>query len=220
MRDILIPKDLESSTEQNKISFDSIIIESSDKKSHNCCIVSPKSVSFDEHVEETVVSSSNIDFPTEEEIPQKDIVVFTSVSVECDCKHEIPQQPTISDVIDFGNIVIQDETDPEVIIPEDVIFNSSSGYELEHIVHHIKTEHRDYYKGTSFRWVGTWIPDKLYSGDEYFVDFVKYNNALWVCIKSHFGTESPSDTSEYWEKVFEGGTVQDDSEYSTWLEYE
>jgi hypothetical protein len=59
----------------------------------------------------------------------------------------------------------------------------------------------------------------LYSGDEYFVDFVKYNNALWVCTKSHFGTDNPIETSEYWEKVVEY-IAQEDSEYSTWLEYE
>lgn len=155
MRDILIPKDLESSTEQNNVSFDTIIIESSDKKSHNCCVVSPKSVSFDEHVEETVISSSNIDFSVKEETPEKHVVIFTPVSVECECNHETPRQPTISDVIDFGDIIIQDENGLEVVVPEDVIFSGSEGCELEHIVHHIKTEHRDYYKGTSFRWVGT-----------------------------------------------------------------
>lgn len=155
MRDILIPKDLESSSEQNNISFDTTIIESSDKKLHNCCVVSPKSVNFDEHVEETIISSSNIDFSVEEETPEKDVVIFTPVSDECECNHETPQQPTISDVIDFGDIIIQDENGSEIVVPEDVIFSDPKGCELEHIVHHIKTEHRDYYKGTSFRWIGT-----------------------------------------------------------------
>jgi hypothetical protein len=155
MRDILIPKDLESSTEQNKISFETISIESSDKKLYNCCVVSPKPVSFDKRVEETVITSSNIDFSVEEEIPEKNVVIFTPVSVECECNHDTPQQPIISDVIDFGDIIIQDENSSEVVIPENVIFSGPKGCELEYIVHHIKTEHRDYYKGTSFRWVGT-----------------------------------------------------------------
>ena len=218
MRDILIPKDIESSVEQNEISFSTISVEQN-KKSHACCIVSPKSVSFDEGEESTIILSSNIDFSSEEENSTEDVVVFVPISEECNCKHEDVQQPSISDIIDFESVTEVEDVDPDIVIPEDVVFNGPSGSELEHIVHHIKTEHRDYYKGTSFRWIGNWESNKLYSGDEYFVDFVKYDGALWVCIKSHFGTNVPSDNSQYWEKVIEG-TIQEDSESSTWLEFE
>ena len=152
MRDILIPKDLESSVEQNEISFSTISVGSVDKKSHTCCIVSPKSVNFDESEESTVILSSDIDFSSDENNSAEEVVVFVPVSEEeCNCKHDEIQQPSMSDVIDFGSITEVENADPEVIIPEDVVFNSPSGIELEHIVHHIKAEHRDYYKGTSFR---------------------------------------------------------------------
>lgn len=62
---------------------------------------------------------------------------------------------------------------------------------------------RDYYKGTSFRWAGSWESGKLYSNDTYFIDFVSYDGSMWVCIKSHYASDSvvPSKTSEYWQLV-------------------
>lgn len=37
---------------------------------------------------------------------------------------------------------------------------------------------RDFYKGTSFRWAGTWEPGKLYANDTYFIDVVSYNGSM------------------------------------------
>lgn len=154
MRDILIPKDIDSSAEENEISFSTISVEQN-KKSHACCIVSPKSVSFDKEEENTIILSSNIDFSSEENSIE-DVVVFVPISEEeCNCKHENVQQPSISDIIDFESVTEVEDVDPDIVISEDVVFSGPSGSELEHIVHHIKTEHRDYYKGTSFRWIGT-----------------------------------------------------------------
>ena len=152
MRDILIPKDLESSVEQTEISFNTISVGSMDKKSHACCIVSPKSVNFDESEESTVILSSDIEFSSKEDDAVEEVIVFVPISEEeCNCRHEEAHQPSISDIIDFESVLDIDDTDQEIIIPENVIFNGPSGTELEHIVHHIKVEHRDYYKGTSFR---------------------------------------------------------------------
>ncbi len=115
MKDILIPKSIESLEDKNKISFNAITIDTLDKNAHDYCIVSPKSVNFDEQVEEEMVPLSDIN---------------------------------------FKSIVCKDENSPEAIIPEDVSFDTSE-LPIEYVVHHIKAEHRDYYKGTSFRWVGT-----------------------------------------------------------------
>lgn len=69
---------------------------------------------------------------------------------------------------------------------------------------------RDFYKGTSFRWAGSWEPGKLYSNDTYFIDFVSYDRSMWVCIKSHYASESivPSKTSEYWQLVVDNSDMK------------
>lgn len=69
---------------------------------------------------------------------------------------------------------------------------------------------RDYYKGTSFRWAGSWEPGKLYSNDTYFIDFVSYDGSMWVCIKSHYASDSvaPSKTSEYWQSVVDNSDMK------------
>lgn len=58
---------------------------------------------------------------------------------------------------------------------------------------------RDYYKGTSFRWAGEWEPGKLYSNDTFFVDFVSYYGKVYVCVKSHYASNTVAPgNSEYW----------------------
>ena len=58
---------------------------------------------------------------------------------------------------------------------------------------------RDYYKGTSFRWAGMWEVGKLYSNDTFFVDFVSYNGKVYVCVKSHYASNTVTpENSEYW----------------------
>lgn len=66
---------------------------------------------------------------------------------------------------------------------------------------------RDFYKGTSFRWCGDWEPGKLYSNDAYFIDYVTYDNAIWVCIKSHYASESaaPCEHSAHWQNAVAPG---------------
>ena len=66
---------------------------------------------------------------------------------------------------------------------------------------------RDFYKGTSFRWCGDWEPGKLYSNDAYFIDYVAYDNSLWVCTKSHYASESaaPCEHSAHWQNAVAPG---------------
>lgn len=98
--------------------------------------------------------------------------------------------------------------DPQDITPEEVIFSPTSGCATNNIVQYIKNESRDYYKGTSFRWAGEWESGKLYSGDEYYVDFVSYEGALWVCVHTHFGTTAPDKSPKHWEKALSLNNVE------------
>lgn len=109
MRDILIPKDIESSVDDGP-SFGGVVFNIPTKSSQNCCTIPSKLVNLGE-------IQSNMVIP------------------ECVCleKHDCSE----------NNI--------DIITPEDVVFNDDSEIPLEHIVHHIKSEHKDYYKGTSFR---------------------------------------------------------------------
>lgn len=65
---------------------------------------------------------------------------------------------------------------------------------------------RDYYKGTSFRWAGTWEVGKLYSNDTFFIDYVSFEGCMWVCIKSHYASDNtkPFKGSPYWQIAVEG----------------
>lgn len=86
------------------------------------------------------------------------------------------------------------------VIPEVVDFSTPG----------MRGRSRDFYKGTSFRWAGSWEPGKLYSNDTYFIDFVSYDGSMWVCIKSHYASESivPSKTSEYWQSVVDNSDMK------------
>lgn len=66
---------------------------------------------------------------------------------------------------------------------------------------------RDFYKGTSFRWCGEWEAGKLYSNDTYFIDYVVYDNALWVCTSSHYSSEdvAPCPHSPHWQNAVAPG---------------
>lgn len=88
----------------------------------------------------------------------------------------------------------------------------------------IGTNSRDYYKGTSFRWSGAWESGKLYSNDTYFIDYVTYNNTLWVCVKSHHSSNSSrpgADNGVYWQQATRGASpaVHVGPEPPTWEEY-
>lgn len=69
---------------------------------------------------------------------------------------------------------------------------------------------RDFYKGTSFRWAGSWELGKLYTNDTYFVDFISYDGSMWVCIKSHYASANtiPSNSSEYWQAVVDNSDMK------------
>lgn len=66
---------------------------------------------------------------------------------------------------------------------------------------------RDFYKGTSFRWCGEWEPGKHYSNDTYFIDYVVYDNCLWVCINSHYSSadSAPCPHSAHWQEAVAPG---------------
>lgn len=82
----------------------------------------------------------------------------------------------------------------------------------------IFTKHtRDYYRGKSFYYAGYWDIDQHYENDAYNVDFIKYENCLLVCKKSHFSSngnkpvlnynsrgDAESVSSEYWDLVLTG----------------
>ena len=82
----------------------------------------------------------------------------------------------------------------------------------------IFTKHtRDYYRGKSFYYAGYWDVDQHYENDAYNVDFIKYENCLLVCKKSHFSSngnkpvlnynsrgDAESVSSEYWDLVLTG----------------
>lgn len=62
------------------------------------------------------------------------------------------------------------------------------------------------YKGTSFRFSGKWSKGLSYVNDEYYVDFVSYNGALWGCIQSNISNDdnTPLENSQYWVKILDG----------------
>lgn len=47
---------------------------------------------------------------------------------------------------------------------------------------------RDFYKGKSFRFAHEWHDGMNYFNDEFYTDFVVYNNVLLACKKSHFSS--------------------------------
>lgn len=82
---------------------------------------------------------------------------------------------------------------------------------------------REYYKGKSFHFAGTWKQGCHYFNDEYCCDFVVYNSALLACSKSHLATRETEPInfiydeygvcvgvkSKYWDFVLagEGGAI-------------
>lgn len=49
---------------------------------------------------------------------------------------------------------------------------------------------KNFYKGTSFRFLGEWTLGEHYFNDEYLIDFVSYRGTLLACKKSHIATVS------------------------------
>ena len=58
---------------------------------------------------------------------------------------------------------------------------------------------RDYYRGTSFHFSGTWAPGVHYVCDEYNVDFISYNQVFLVCSKSHLSTTENKPEDFIWD---------------------
>lgn len=77
---------------------------------------------------------------------------------------------------------------------------------------------RDFYKGKSFCFAGSWTPGCHYINDEYICHFVTHNRCVLMCSKSHMSTieNEPKDfifdengycigiDSDYWELVLPG----------------
>lgn len=83
------------------------------------------------------------------------------------------------------------------IIPNDI--NSARGS-------YAMSNSADIYRGTSFKFSGSWTENTHYFNDEYIVDFVSYNGTLWACQFNHLSTNGtqPSDHSRYWTEVISG----------------
>lgn len=76
---------------------------------------------------------------------------------------------------------------------------------------------QDIYKGTSFKFSGEWTPGVHYFNDEYIIDFVTYDEKLWVCARNNIssivydesgaitGGNYPAENSRYWDFVI--GTI-------------
>lgn len=68
----------------------------------------------------------------------------------------------------------------------------------------------DIYKGTSFRFAGSWSPNTRYFNDEYIIDFISSDGALWACQRSHISGISTLDSpkkdqpNSFWTLVIEG----------------
>ena len=56
---------------------------------------------------------------------------------------------------------------------------------------------RDFYKGKSLNYIGSWEKDFHYFNDEYVTHFVSYNGALLACLKSHIATKTNEPTLLY-----------------------
>lgn len=65
---------------------------------------------------------------------------------------------------------------------------------------------RDYYRGTSFHYCGKWDVGQHYTCDEFNVDFVVCNQALFVCTKSHVSSEKNKPDEKYIVRD-EGGNI-------------
>lgn len=65
---------------------------------------------------------------------------------------------------------------------------------------------QDIYKGTSFKFHGEWNAGTHYFNDEYIIDFVTYDGALWGCLRNHLSDHNnvPNRNSRYWSFVIEG----------------
>lgn len=48
---------------------------------------------------------------------------------------------------------------------------------------------RDFYRGTSFKMAGAWVPNTHYFNDEHIVDFISYNGSLLYCLRGHLSSE-------------------------------
>ena len=76
---------------------------------------------------------------------------------------------------------------------------------------------QDIYKGTSFKFSGTWAPNTHYFNDEYIIDFVTYPYtngngeevmSMWACTRNHLSLDGnyPSLNNRNWTYVMSGAT--------------
>lgn len=64
-------------------------------------------------------------------------------------------------------------------------------------------ESRDFYKGKSFNY-SEWTSGRKYFNNDYIIDFVSYNGALYACKYDHFSTNPPSQEDSNWTFVMAG----------------
>lgn len=63
---------------------------------------------------------------------------------------------------------------------------------------------RDFSKGKSFQFSGTWNPTTVYNNDGFIQDFVVHNQKLWACIKNVSVNSEPSETNNDWVLILDG----------------
>ena len=63
---------------------------------------------------------------------------------------------------------------------------------------------RDFSKGKSFQFSGTWNRTTVYNNDGFIQDFVVHNQKLWACIKNVSVNSEPSETNNDWILILDG----------------
>ena len=117
-------------------------------------ILMAKDIRFDDLAsDENNKSFEIVDFESDN-ISTYDLGITVPKTVNFHCK-DVETHP-LSNFIDFEDPQHTHEgCINNVVMPEDVVFSEVDEPSARAIIQHVKLESKDYFKGTSFRWVGT-----------------------------------------------------------------
>lgn len=151
MKDLLIARDVSFDSNIESTPFSVVSFEPECSK-QTCDTVIPGILDFENAAEEFTIPTSIVDFKmpqqSSEEVENSEIVII--VPETCSCSDpESYEIPTISIPEKDSEHCSKKE-----LVPENVVFAGIEGLPIETLIQHIKSESRDYFKGTSFRWLG------------------------------------------------------------------
>lgn len=147
MKDLLIAKDVTFDDKEENTSFNVVNFESEEPKS-SCAVVVPRILNFEDTTEKFIIPESVVDFKMPQLVEDAgDSQAVIIVPETCPCNTQGDSDEPIIEISD----ICPEQCSKENIIPENVIFNGIENLPIETLIQHIKSESRDYFRGTSFR---------------------------------------------------------------------